>query len=115
MTTITPLHYQDFFLTMEKENQTALVIFSSERCGTCRRLKTIIQTEELSILVFDVDAASASGLVEEFSIHHFPTLLLYKNGSFHRFFSPDIRIPVQQQVIDALNHPPQDDPSCSMD
>jgi thioredoxin-related protein len=115
MTTINPLHYKDFFLTMERAHQTALVIFSSDRCGSCRRLKTVIQTEEFSVQVFDIDASAALGLVEEFDIHHFPTLILYKKGVFHRFFSPDIRIPVHQQVIEALNQPPQDDPSCSMD
>lgn len=112
MNQIISLHYQDYYQNLEREGQTALVLFSSPRCGTCRAWKDRLKETSWDVTVFEVDVTSAQGLVEEFSIFSLPTFVLYKNGTFHRFFSPDMRFSIKQQVMDALSLPQQEDPTC---
>ena len=112
MNSLTPLHYQDYYPLLERDGQTALVIFSSSRCGTCRAWKKRLEQASWDLKTFEVDVTTAQGLVEELSIHTLPTFVLYKNGNFHRFFSPDIRLPLKKQVIEALFLPPEEDPTC---
>ena len=112
MSSLAPLHYQDYYLHLEREGQTALVLFSSSRCGTCRAWKKILEHVSWDIKIFEVDVTAAQGLVEELSIHTLPTFVLYKDGVFHRFFSPDMRISIEQQVMNALSLPQQEDPTC---
>lgn len=112
MTVITPLHYQDFYLRVEQEHINCLVLFSSSQCGSCRAWKKHIEQHTPSIPVFEVDVSSAQGLVEEFNIHSLPAFVLYKQGTFHRFFSPDMRLPLQEQVNHSLLLPQQEDPTC---
>ena len=115
MSLIIPLHYSEYYLTLERETQNALVVFSSPHCSTCRNLKNHICTQEISIPVFEVDATMAIGLIEDFRIFHLPTLILYLSGNFHRFFSPNMRESIEKQIKEAYLLPPQEDPSCSMD
>ena len=109
---IKELHYTEFYPTLEKPNHTAMVVFYSTQCAACRRLKTIIQNHPLSIPTYFLDATTSEGLVEEFSIFHLPTLILYKDGIFHRFFDPDLRASLQAQIDKTLDLPSQQDPSC---
>ena len=109
---IKELHYTEFYPTLEQPNHTALVVFYSTRCTACRRIKDLIQDRPLSIPTYFLNATTAEGLVEEFSIFHLPTLILYKNGLFHRFFDPDLRFPLEEQIEKTLNLPSQQDPSC---
>ena len=112
MTSITLLHYQDFYLQVEQEGVSSLVLFSSSQCGSCRAWKQHIQKQTLPVLLFEVDVTSAQGLVEDFNIHSLPAFALYKHGDFHRFFSPDMRLSLHEQVNDALLLPQQEDPTC---
>ena len=112
MTRFSPLHYQDYYAQLEREDVTALVLFSSSRCGTCRAWKNKIETLSWNIRIYEVEVTSAPGLVEELSIHSLPTFVLYKNGEFHRFFSPEMQFPIQKQVMEALSLPKQEDPTC---
>ena len=112
MSSLTLLHYQDYYQRLEREGQNALVLFSSSRCGTCRAWKKRLEQLSWNLKTFEVDVTAAQGLVEELSIHILPTFILYKNGMFHRFFSPDMRLPIEQQVMEALSLPQQEDPTC---
>ena len=112
MSQLISLHYQDYYLNVEREGQTALVLFSSSRCGTCRAWKKYLEEASWNIKIFEVDVTAAQGLVEDFSIYSLPTFVLYKNGMFHRFFSPDMRDPIKKQVMEALSLPQQEDPTC---
>ena len=112
MSEIIPLHYQDYYPYLERDGQNALVLFSSSRCGTCRAWKKRLEEASWAFKIFEVDVTDAQGLVEELSIHILPTFVLYKNGMFHRFFSPDMRFPIEQQVMNALSLPQQEDPTC---
>lgn len=108
------LHYSEFFPTLEQKGKSSLVMFSSSRCGSCRSLKN--KLEELEDLfpfeLYVIDATDAPGLIEEFSIHHLPQLLLYEDGLFHSFFNPHLRQNLLEQSIEALKQPRQMDPSC---
>ncbi len=112
MSHLISLHYQDYYYRLEQKGQNALVLFSSSRCGTCRAWKKKIERTSWNIKIFEVDVTAAQGLVEELSIHVLPTFVLYKEGSFHRFFSPDMRLSIEQQVMEALSLPQQEDPTC---
>ena len=112
MSKLISLHYQDYYQSLERDQQTALVLFSSSRCGTCRAWKKKLEETSWSLKTFEVDVTAAQGLVEDFSIHALPTFVLYKDGRFHRFFSPDMRLSLEQQVMEALSLPQQEDPTC---
>lgn len=112
MSPIISLHYQDYYPNLGREGQNALVLFSSSRCGTCRAWKKRLEQASWDIKTFDVDVTAAQGLVEEMSIYTLPTFVLYKDGCFHRFFSPDMRLSIEEQVTQALALPQQEDPTC---
>ena len=104
------LHYKDFYLELEKENRTSVVIFMQPRCGTCRRLIQKLNTESHSTQIFTIAAEDAHGLIEEWEIFHLPHVLLFKDGHFHRHIAVDWHTTFQEQINSALQEPPQEAP-----
>ena len=104
------IHYSEYYAHLEHPNRNALAIFSSQRCGTCRRLLQHISQNPPLTHIFVIDAEQAPGLIEEFEIFHLPTLLLYKDGYFHA----NVPIPsissLSKNIQAALKQPPQEEP-----
>ena len=91
---------------------TALVLFSSSACGTCRmteiRLPNLIEDGES---LFRVDAQRSPALTNAFDIFHLPSLLLYRDGHFHARLNCQL-IPVifRRALHAALDRPAEEEP-----
>ena len=104
------LHYKDFYLELEREGRTAVVIFTQSRCGTCRRLHQKIVEENPDLDIFIISAETALGLIEEWEVFHLPHILLFKGGQFHRQVDIDWSYTFQELIHIALSAPPQEAP-----
>ena len=105
---MTPIHYQDFYLLLERPDQDAIAFFSSPRCGACRRLAHKIKEEDIHTPIFLIYAEDAPGIIEEFSIFHLPTLLVFRQGEPHCTLDIDWIESLQKQIDNALMRPPQE-------
>jgi thioredoxin-like negative regulator of GroEL len=76
----------NFYQVMQSQTGVALVLFYGAHCGACKRLKALLDHYEPPApwQLFLVDAQREGGLVEEYGVFHLPTVLLFKDGQFHR-------------------------------
>ncbi|MEC7987420.1 MAG: thioredoxin family protein [Myxococcota bacterium] len=95
---------------LEHPNRNALAVFSSHRCGSCRRVLTYLSQHPPMQHIFVIEAEEAMGLIEEFEIFHLPTLLLYKHGYFHANVTIHSPSDIANAIQRALSQPPQDEP-----
>ncbi|MFT4978158.1 MAG: thioredoxin 1 [Myxococcota bacterium] len=91
---IVKLHAADYYPLLDARQAPSLVIFTGPACGACRRLKSIIAAMPPmldGLVVFEVDAQVAGGLVEELEIFHLPALFLYARGDYHAPVQAELR------------------------
>lgn len=91
---------------------TALVLFSSPQCGTCRvveqRLAGIAPD---GATLFRVDVQRATALARAFEVFHLPTLLLYRDGNYHARLDCEVTpAALRHAIARALALPPQEEP-----
>ncbi len=76
----------NFYQEMQSQTGVALVLFYGAHCGACKRLKVLLDNYQPpeNWQLFMIDAQREGGLVQEYSVFHLPTVLLFKDGQFHR-------------------------------
>jgi len=93
---------------------TALVIFTSEGCGSCkhwRRFLTTYQDQHPGLSIFEVDAGRDLALAREFHVFHLPALFLFHDGQFHASLqSQALPDRLHAAIADALARPAQEAP-----
>ncbi len=74
-----------FHHVLEETPGTALVLFTTPYCGSCKAMKqALLQLEADSGLhLFEVDAGTDQALVESFEVFHLPALFLFQDGAYH--------------------------------
>jgi len=86
MPALTPLDEFGFHHTLAGTRGSALVIFTSVGCSSCRAWKQLLAAycvQHPEITLFEVDAGHAQALTREFNVFHLPALFLYDDGHFH--------------------------------
>ena len=86
MPTLTPLDEFGFHHTLAGTRGSALVIFTSAGCSSCRAWKQLLaayRVQHPELTLFEVDAGHAQALAREFNVFHLPALFLYRDGHFH--------------------------------
>jgi len=93
---------------------TALVVFTSIGCGSCRHWKQILSAyrEQYSDLaIFEVDAGRDLALAREFHVFHLPALFLFHNGEFHASLQCEAHLErLHAAIAQALDQPAQEAP-----
>lgn len=104
----------DFHHRLAELQGPTLVFFTSQDCGSCRHLKSILTSvRQLNPdwHVFEVDAQIEMGLTREFEIFHLPALFLFANGEFHSELRCEATPgAIHRAVLDALREPAQEAP-----
>lgn len=90
----------------------ALVLFSSQGCGTCRVVEQRLpESAPADTALFKVDVQVASALARAFDVFHLPTLLLYVDGHYHARLDCEVTSTALRAAIEhALQQPPQEEP-----
>ena len=91
---------------------TAVVLFTSPGCGTCKVVEQRLPGALPSgVQGFQVNVQISPGLAQALDIFHLPTLLLYQNGVFHAHLNTTITPTAMQRAIAAaLIAPAQEEP-----
>jgi thioredoxin 1 len=93
---------------------TALVIFTSEGCGSCshwKRVLTEYQAGYPDITIFEVDAGHDLALAREFYVFHLPALFLFHDGQFHASVQSEAHpTRLRAAIAHALAQPAQEAP-----
>jgi thioredoxin-like negative regulator of GroEL len=88
------LDQYDFHQRLAIMTGTALIMFTSPDCGSCRHLRQVLREvlrREPGWQVFEVDAQRDSALTNEFEVFHLPTVFLFKDGIFQRQLEAEAR------------------------
>lgn len=98
----------DYYTVLDERTAPSVVIFTGPACGACRRLKAILakMLPIPEVMVFEVSAERAGGLVEELEIFHLPALFLYQNGDLHAEIHSVLRPDALLAAIDAARSAP---------
>ena len=97
---------------LQEMGGTALVLFSSPDCGTCRVVERHLPgVVPAGVGLFKVDVQVSQALARAHDIFHLPQLLLYRDGEFHASLACEINAGSLARAIDqALAAPPQEEP-----
>jgi thioredoxin 1 len=90
----------------------ALVLFSSQTCGSCRQVEHLLPASApAGAALFKVDVQVASALARAFEIFHLPTLLLYLDGHYHARLNCAVTPTALHAAIEhAVNQPAEEEP-----
>jgi len=90
----------------------ALVLFSSQACGTCRVVaQRLPASAPTGTHLFKVDVQIASALARAFDVFHLPSLFLYRDGHYHARLDCEVTTRALQQAIElALQLPAEEEP-----
>jgi thioredoxin-like negative regulator of GroEL len=91
---------------------TALVLFSSQACGTCRQVECLLPASApAGAALFKVDVQVASALARAFEVFHLPTLLLYLDGQYHARLNCEVTPTALHSAIEqAVSQPAEEEP-----
>ena len=91
---------------------TAVVLFTSPTCGTCKVVEQRLPGALPSgVHGFQVNVQTSPGLARALEIFHLPTLMLYREGVFHAHLNTTITpTALQRAVAAALDAPAQEEP-----
>lgn len=74
----------DFHPRLAAAPGTALVLFSSPDCGTCRQVeRRLPESVTPEVALFHVDVQTSPALARSFDLFHLPALFLYRDGVYH--------------------------------
>ena len=110
--TLQPLDESIYHRLLARTPGLALVLFSSETCGTCRvaaRRLPLMAPDNVQLFVVDVQVSSA--LARAFEVFHLPTLLLYVDGHYHARLDCEVTPARLAAAIEhALRQPAEEEP-----
>lgn len=110
--TLQPLDESSYHRHLARTQGLALVLFSSESCGTCRvvaRRLPLSAPDAMQLFVVDVQVAAA--LARAFEVFHLPTLLLYVDGHYHARLDCEVTPTHLAAAIEhALQQPAEEEP-----
>ena len=93
---------------------TALIMFSSPDCGSCRHLRRVlheVQSRQPLWRLFEVDAQRDPGLANEFEVFHLPTIFVFQDGEFHCQLAAEARTEaIVSATLAALRQPATEAP-----
>jgi len=74
---------------MIAESEVAIVDFTASWCQPCKALNPILENlaAETSYSFYKVDIDDVEVLVKEYKVMSVPTVIVFKNGQFHKRFS----------------------------
>lgn len=106
------LYEFDFHTSLASSKGTALVLFSSPDCGTCRnverRLPGLVDSE---IALFYVNVQQSTALARQYEVFHLPALFLFKDGQYHAKLECVMTVDALRDAISsALARPPEEEP-----
>ncbi|HCU53125.1 MAG TPA: thioredoxin [Gammaproteobacteria bacterium] len=105
MPALIPLDEFTFHQQLAQTPGVALVVFTSQGCGSCRAWKQMLaddHTQHPDLTLFEVDAGHALGLAREFNVFHLPALFLYQAGHYHGALQCEARPDKLKVAITAL-------------
>jgi len=110
--TLQPLDESSYHRHLARTQGLALVLFSSESCGTCRvvaRRLPLSAPDAMQLFIVDVQVAAA--LARAFEVFHLPTLLLYVGGHYHARLDCEVTPTHLAAAIEhALQQPAEEEP-----
>ncbi len=103
---------RDLYRQAELHGGDVLVVLGTPACGACRRLKAVLRTLTVRsiggepLLVAEVDATHAMGLVDDWEVFHLPALMLLREGEpWHRVEAPLAALPLAAAIVAARTGP----------
>ena len=104
----------DFYQILQESHGTALVIFTSSGCASCRAWKLILKEyliDHPHMQVFEVDAHESMALANEYEVFHLPSLFLFQQGHFHCAIHCEANVEKLHATIEsALQAPAEEEP-----
>ncbi len=112
MSALEPLDEFHYHHRLRDAGGTALVLFSSPTCGTCRVVERRLPgAAPNGVALFKVDVQISPALARAHDIFHLPALLLYRHGEFHARLACEISpTALEMAVMEALAAPAQEEP-----
>lgn len=114
MPTIQKLDEFIFHHQLADTTGSALVFFTGVHCGSCHHLRRVLEKmleEHSDMAIYEVDAGISPSLVNEYSVFHLPTMLLFKNGRFHcHLHSEPLPQKIYSAIQTALQAPAEEEP-----
>ena len=108
-----PLTAAAYYPILDARQPPTLVIFTAPACGSCRRLHRIIDDMVAPIsdmVVMEVNAEEAPGLVADLEIFHLPALFLYMHGDHHSPVHSVLRVDALAAAVQAAAAGPRQEP-----
>jgi thioredoxin-like negative regulator of GroEL len=107
-----PLDESTYHRQLMQTRGPALVLFSSQACGTCRQVERVLPASApAGAALFKVDVQIAAALARAFEVFHLPTLLLYLDGHYHARLNCEVTPTALQVAIEhAINQPAEEEP-----
>lgn len=103
-----------FHQTLAGTRGPSLVIFTGPACGSCRRLKAVLDGSGklfADLQLFEVDAGEDLALTHEFEVFHLPAMFLFRDGEYHCELHSEAQPQRLRAAIDAaLAESPQEAP-----
>ena len=103
-----------FHQRLSETGGTALIMFSSPDCGSCRHLRRVLrQVHARKPLwhLFEVDVQRDAGLANEFEVFHLPTIFLFQDGEYHCRLETEARTEaIVAATLAALGRPAMEAP-----
>lgn len=112
MPPLLPLNEFQYHHRLGETAGTALVLFGSPTCGTCRVVEQRLPgAAPAGVSLFKVDVQLSPALARAHDIFHLPALLLYRDGHFHTRLECEIApAALADAVAAALAAPAQEEP-----
>jgi thioredoxin-like negative regulator of GroEL len=103
-----------FHQRLAETRGTALIMFSSPDCGSCRHLRRVlheVRSRQPLWHLFEVDAQRDPGLANEFEVFHLPTIFVFQDGEFHCQLAAEARTEaIVSATLAALRQPATEAP-----
>lgn len=106
-----PLDEFSYHHRLARQQGPALVLFSSQTCGTCRQVERLLPTAADGTVLFRVDVQQSPGLARAHEVFHLPALFLYRDGRYHARLDCEVTpASLRRSMADALARPAEEEP-----
>lgn len=100
-----------FHATLRAVQGPALVVFTSEGCSVCARLKAVLrESPPPGVTLFEVDAHHSSAIASEHEVFHLPAMFLYVDGHYHAPIHSELNAASLHRAIAQAAHEPAQEP-----